>query len=801
MLKLINPLWLIENFLTLCFSSPDPAPAAPTQTNVQNSNLPEYVKPYVETMLGTAQKQVYNMDSSGNVTGFKPYTPYSTDMNNYVAGFSPLQQSSFQGAANLQTPGQFQAGSQLAGASGLGSLGVAGQAGAMGQAGNQYNSMATNPYATQAFMNPYVQNSLQPQLNQLAQQGNIASNQAASQAAGSGAFGGTRSALAQNLAQQNALMAQQSAIGQGYNNAYNNAIQSMQFGSNLGLQGQQAAAQAALQGYGQANQAAGTLGQLGQQQLTGQEGILGLQNAYGGQQQQAEQTKINQAIQNYATAQQYPMMQLGNISNLLHGLPLQSTTTQTYQASPSTLNTLAGLGTGIAGAAQLLKAKGGTVKSYVGGGITSLANRERIAANYTPQALQQEVKNGVLPQQSSMALAQDYANYQKAAEAAKAAAAMQQQQPSIASADSGMPTQMAGGGIVAFSTGNVVNAPKFGLQPADLEKTDTTGLQDILANYMNKDTNRPYTEEEIAAKRRAKEGQIGIKDTYEDRQKEFDKTKADIEDQKKSALGFGLLNASSKILENANKPGLGGIGAGLGGFTESYAPALKDIRANEASLRKEKFLAEDAHTAMLQARMNGDDKAFTDAQNAFATHKTNIINAENQDRQARNAVRTEGAKEEYAYGKDMQKQLLENFGKVEAAKITSGNADIGHINQAIFNSQSALKEAKAQHETAFKPTDVKQMQSLVDNYNQTIANKGTPSASQIANKERAEKYLARASSSENNIKNLEAKYKPYIEYIANQAHLPPNVVQSLSGKAIAPDSNPTYDLSKYDKKG
>jgi hypothetical protein len=44
------------------------------------------------------------------------------------------------------------------------------------------------------------------------------------------------------------------------------------------------------------------------------------------------------------------MMQLGNMSNLLRGLPMQATTAQTYQASPSTLSQVAGLGTaGIAG--------------------------------------------------------------------------------------------------------------------------------------------------------------------------------------------------------------------------------------------------------------------------------------------------------------------------------------------------------------------------------------------------------------------------------------------------------------------
>jgi hypothetical protein len=206
--------------------------------------------------------------------------------------------------------------------------------------------MATNPGAVGAFMNPYVQQSLQPQLNQLAQQGNINAQQAAGAATSAGAFGGSRSALAQNLAQQNALMAQQQAIGQGYNTAYNNAMQNMQYGAGLGLQGQQAA----MTGLGQVGSMAGQLGNLGTQQLAAQQGILSAQQAAGATQQQQQQNIINQAVQNYATAQQYPMMQLGNMMDLIRGTPTQTTTTSSYQAAPSVASTLAGLGTtGIAG--------------------------------------------------------------------------------------------------------------------------------------------------------------------------------------------------------------------------------------------------------------------------------------------------------------------------------------------------------------------------------------------------------------------------------------------------------------------
>jgi len=105
-------------------------------------------------------------------------------------------------------------------------------------------------------------------------------------------------------------------IGQGYNQAFNQAQQAQQFGANLGLQGQQAQAGALAQQLAAANQLAG----LGGQQLQAQQGIYNLQNQFGQQQQQQQQNIINQAIQNYATEQQYPFMQLGVLNSMLRGL-------------------------------------------------------------------------------------------------------------------------------------------------------------------------------------------------------------------------------------------------------------------------------------------------------------------------------------------------------------------------------------------------------------------------------------------------------------------------------------------------
>ena len=311
----------------------------PSTTNTQTSNIPEYARPYVENMLQSTQKQIYNDD----MTGFRPYQPYSTDPSNYVASFSPLQQQAQASTANLTTPDQYAAGSSLAGAAGLGSLGIAGQAAGAGQ---QYNQMAQDPTAMQGFMSPYMQNVVDYQKSQAFRDYGIGQQGLRAQAARSGAFGGSRQAIQESEAQRALGSQLQGIAATGSQKAFEDAQRQQQFGAQLGMQGYGTA----LQGLGQAGQAAGTLGQLGTQQLGAQQNIINLQSQAGAQQQAQEQQKINQSIQDYATAQQYPYMQLGIMNSMLRGLPLQSSTTSMYQAQPSTGQQLMGYGLGALGA-------------------------------------------------------------------------------------------------------------------------------------------------------------------------------------------------------------------------------------------------------------------------------------------------------------------------------------------------------------------------------------------------------------------------------------------------------------------
>ena len=510
---------------------------APTQSTAYQTNVPEYAKPYVTNMLEATQKQLFNTqagpEGTTEITGFKPYTPYSSNVNDYVAAFSPMQQQAQRGTANLQVPGQYNAATALTGQAALGSLGAAdqsgglqqqalgyGQAGALyGGAGAEYGAqgaeqaqqaaartaaqagmygglgaqagrqaaglsnmyggmgaqagqgyaglsggagergagiggslgqMSTNAAAQQAYMNPYLQNALQPQLAEMERQYGITGAQQQSGATKSGAFGGSREALMAAENQRNKNTAMNQAIGQGYNQAFTNAQQQMNAanqaalagnqqalagygqagnqamqgygmglqgagqagsqamqgygmglqgvgaqqaaanlglagtaqgmqGAGLGMQGAQAgqqgvqgaigAGQYGLQGLGQAGQMGGQLAGIGGQQLAAQQGILGAQAQMGGQQQAQEQQKINQAIQDYATQQQYPMMQLGLMSNMLRGLPMQATNVQSYQAQAPLAQQTAGL-LGAYNAYSGGRKAGGVIKDYKEGGVT-----------------------------------------------------------------------------------------------------------------------------------------------------------------------------------------------------------------------------------------------------------------------------------------------------------------------------------------------------------------------------------------------------------------------------------------------
>lgn len=547
------------------------APAQPTQSTNYTTNIPEYAKPYVENMLNATQAQIYNPDMST----FNKYVPYSTDPTQYVAGFSPLQQYAQSGAANLNMPANYglATGQTLGAGMQMGAL-----APQMGMAGANYANQATSPYATQAYMNPYLSASLAPQLEEARRQYDITGQQQQGNAARSGAFGGSREALmaAENRRNMNQQMNQM--IGQGYNNAFGQAQQAQQFGANLGLQGQQAQ-QGALQGQlGAANQLAG----LGGQQLQAQQGIYNLQNQLGQQQQTQQQNIMNQAIQNYATEQQYPFMQLGVLNSMLRGLPMQQSSTQMYQAPPNAINqalNLGALGVGAYGAA-------GGFNNNNSGGLTSIKKMAIGGSAIPMKSYSDDQLQGVLKSPASSMMADIYAQslmkdraYLKSNPMA-ANLIGQQQMPQgvpqsqfmpspdqmamapqnrvgLDSIGTGEMTQMAGGGLLAFADGDLV--------PDTTIPRGKGGQPDWAEMYA-----RNVAEgKNMGVDKATKADMQAIRDQMAKRDKE--------------KVYYGLMAGGAKGLQNTSQylgPGLGTMGQGFLDYVG------KEDAANETDLRK-----------------------------------------------------------------------------------------------------------------------------------------------------------------------------------------------------------------------
>jgi CRISPR/Cas system-associated protein endoribonuclease Cas2 len=433
----------------------------PTNTTQTTTTIPEYARPYVERMLGKAE-----------AFSESPYQAYGGER---VAGFTPLQEQSFQGAANLGPAKQLGTGTQLAGIAGLGGLG----------AGQQYAQQATNPYAMQSYMSPYIENAMAPQLREAARASAIQGQQNQAMAAQRGAFGGSRSAIVEAERQRNLAQQQGDIYGRGMQTAFEQARQAQQFGADLGLRG-----------YGMAGQMAGTLGQLGQTQFGQQQGAIQAQAAAGAQQQAMEQQKMSQAYQDFLSQRGYPQQQLSFMSDILRGVPLGQQTQVQYQAPPPMASQLAQLGLGAYGFSQMMKKEGGIIK-MAEGGIANAAPQGSVpntmpidklrsvlgdmseeqldqvaqgAGDATTLALVQEQKNlnarirnsGILAESTPQTtIKEEMIAADNTADSGIAAAPM----PAAMFADTAVgeaPEEapaMRGGGIVAFAKGREVKAP------------------------------------------------------------------------------------------------------------------------------------------------------------------------------------------------------------------------------------------------------------------------------------------------------------------------------------------------------
>jgi hypothetical protein len=419
-----------------------------------------------------------------------PYQPYGGQR---IAGFNPTQERAFQNVANQQVAGQVGAGTAMAGAAGLGSLG----------AGADYRNMATNPYATQAYMSPYMQNVVDVQKNEAlrdAQMRNIGANLGAAR---QGTYGGARQVLAEQERNRNLQQQMANIQATGTQNAFQAAQQAQQFGTTAGLQG-----------YGQALQGASTLGQLGQTQFGQQQAINQAQQQVGAVQQAQAQQGLDLAYQDFLKQRNYPYQQLAFMSDMTRGLPLSQAAQQVYTAPPSTASQLGGLGMsalGIYGMSGGFKAKGGQIKEMAKGGL-AYATGGDIKSMDTKQLTELLDNPSLTPLEVDMVekqlMIRRRMEMNPETDQIMAPALGRSGIASISTGDM-VPEEMAGGGIVAFKTGDVVKK----LSPSDALDERIRSLEEReAAAYKNLYENANVFEKSKAAEENIKKEIADSKD-------------------------------------------------------------------------------------------------------------------------------------------------------------------------------------------------------------------------------------------------------------------------------------------------
>jgi hypothetical protein len=182
--------------------------ALPAAGGTSTAGLADWSAPYITDYLGKAQ-------ALSN-------TPYQTYQGPLTAGASGLQTKAFQGIGNLTVGGR----------------------GTYNPVGGSF----TDANVAGQYMNPFLQQALDPQMREMQRQADIQRVADAGRLTQAGAFGGGRQAIMESEGRRNLLDKQSEALGTGYATAYDKAmaqynaeqnrnVDEAQFGADFGIKG------------------------------------------------------------------------------------------------------------------------------------------------------------------------------------------------------------------------------------------------------------------------------------------------------------------------------------------------------------------------------------------------------------------------------------------------------------------------------------------------------------------------------------------------------------------------------------
>ena len=247
----------------------------------QESSLSTWAGPYVTEMLGRGQA----LAGEG----------YNAYMGPLTAGASDLQSQAFGGVASL------------ANAFDLGQMGTAG-----------YQPQQFTGEAVQQYMNPYLQASLDPQLEEARRQAGITAAQNANKFAG--AYGGSAQALFDAESNRNLAQQLQGITGAGYADAYTQALNQFNVEQDRGMTAQDKI------------------------NLYGTQGLQNLADM-GATQRAIESEGVMADRLQFEEERDFPYKQVQYMQSLLQGLPIEA---QSYSyAQPSALSNILGTSGGL----------------------------------------------------------------------------------------------------------------------------------------------------------------------------------------------------------------------------------------------------------------------------------------------------------------------------------------------------------------------------------------------------------------------------------------------------------------------
>jgi hypothetical protein len=271
----------------------------PTATSTQTNELPAYARPYFENIMSRAK-----------TASEQAYQPYGEQR---IADFTGDTNQAFDITRNLAAQG---------------TPGVNAGVGMTQQAAN-VGFGASQPFGQQQadqYMSPYMNSVIQRQKDAALRDYSEGQPGRDTQAINAGAFGGYRDAIQQGVAQRGLGNRLNDIEASGRQQAFTNAQQQYNADRNASLAGGSLGLQAGAQ-----------MGSLNAQQQGLTLAQVQALNSQGAAQQELKQRELDLGYQNFVDQRDFEKNQVGYLSNIMRGVPVQANTTTTQatrQPSP-----------------------------------------------------------------------------------------------------------------------------------------------------------------------------------------------------------------------------------------------------------------------------------------------------------------------------------------------------------------------------------------------------------------------------------------------------------------------------------